>query len=201
MPKKNGSRAKSYAFLGLAFLGGLLGGLVSTWLSSPAPAAADNRGALVAGELRLADDSGRTRLLMTLVRGKPRLLMLDDAGEYRLEMGLGETGEPHIWLRDSDGAAKVQVALTAKGLPAFRLADQRGRERAILGLSESGDPTMILRDESGRDRLALWRDQKEGGLALADAQGRPIGAFSAAENGPARLSFFGANGRAYRVVE
>jgi|GEM_PF-2386524 len=201
MSQNNGGRGKNCLLLGLTFLGGLSGGLLSFWLSAPAPAVADSRKTLVAGELRLADDSGRTRLLMTLVRGKPRLFMLDDAGEYRLEMGLGETGEPHIWLRDSDGASKVQVALTAKGRPAFRLADQRGRERAILGLSENGDPTIILRDESGRDRLALWRDQKESGLALADSEGRPIGAFSAGEKGPARLSFFGANGEAYRVVE
>lgn len=188
-------------FLGLAFLGGLLGGLMASWLTAAPPASADSQKALVAGELRLADDSGRTRLLLTLVRGKPRLFMLDEAGEYRLEMGLGEAGEPHIWLRDQDGAAKVQVALTAKSRPAFRLADHRGRERAILGLSEAGDPTMILRDEQGRDRLALWRDKKEGGLALADEQGRPIGAFSAVRNGPARLSFFEPGGRAYKVVE
>lgn len=201
MPQIDGSRSKNSLLLGLAFLGGLLGGLVSTWLTSAPPAEADSSRALVAGELRLADDSGRTRLLMTLVRGKPRLFMLDEAGEYRLEMGLGEAGEPHIWLRDADGAAKVQVALTGRGRPAFRLADQRGRERAILGLSESGDPTMILRDESGRDRLALWRDKKEGGLALADPEGRPIGAFSAGEKGPARLSFFGTDGQAYKIIE
>jgi hypothetical protein len=51
---------------------------------------------LVAGELRLADESGRARLSLTLVRDKPRLFMLDDNGEYRLEMGLGSSGEPHI---------------------------------------------------------------------------------------------------------
>lgn len=195
------SSPKNHLFLGLAFLAGLLGGLAGSWLMTAPPASADGQRALVAGELRLADDSGRTRLLLTLVRGKPRLFMLDDAGEYRLEMGLGEAGEPHLWLRDREGAAKVQVALTAKGRPAFRLADHRGRERAILGLSEAGDPTMILRDESGRDRLALWRDKKEGGLALADEQGRPIAAFSAAAGQPARLSFFKPGGPAYKIVE
>lgn len=187
--------------MAMAFLAGLTGGLAACWLTSAAPASADNRRALVAGELRLTDESGRTRLLLTLVQGKPRMFMLDDAGEYRMEMGLGASGEPHIWLRDHEGAAKVQVALTAKGRPAFRLADHRGRERAILGLSESGDPTMILRDESGRDRVALWRDSKEGGLALADESGRPIAAFSAGSGAPARLSFFGEDGRAYRIVE
>ncbi len=198
-PRNSAGRAP--ALLLMAFLAGLGGGLTAAWLGSPAPASADNSRALVAGELRLADENGRTRLLLTLLRGKPRLFMLDDAGEYRLEMGLGDKGEPHIWLRDGDGAAKVQVALTGSGRPAFRLADQRGRERATLGLSESGDPTMILRDESGRDRMALWSDKKESGLALADNQGRPIAAFSAAEGQRGRVSFFEIDGQAYKVLE
>lgn len=188
-------------FLGLAFLCGLMGGLAATFLLSAAPAEADSQKALVAGELRLADENGRTRLLLTLVRGKPRLFMLDDDGEYRLEMGLGNTGEPHIWLRDREGAAKVQVALTAKGRPAFRLADHRGRERASLGLSEAGDPTMILRDENGSDRVALWHDKSDGGLALADKEGRPTAAFGSHKNGRAHLSFFGPDGTAYTIID
>jgi hypothetical protein len=179
----------------------LAGGILGGFLSAPPAASADSREALVAGELRLADESGRTRLLLTLARGKPRLFMLDEAGEYRLEMGLGDKGEPHIWLRDQDGASKVQVALTPAGRPAFRLADQKGRERAFLGLSAGGDPTMILRDAAGRDRLALWSDKREEGLALADKDGRPIAAFSAAEGGRGRLSFFGSDGTAYQVLQ
>jgi hypothetical protein len=139
--------------------------------------------------------------LLTLAQGNPRLFMLDEAGEYRLEMGLGKQGEPHIWLRDQDGASKVQVALTPAGRPAFRLADEKNRERVSLGLSEAGDPAMILRDEAGRDRVALWSDKREEGLALADKEGRPIAAFSAAEGGRARVSFFGADGTAYNSLE
>ena len=187
-------------FTALALAAGLMGGLAGSHLTA-ASARADHQEVLTTGELRLVDDSGRTRLLLTLVRGKPRLLMLDDVGEYRLEIGLGEAGEPHIWLRDKEGAAKIQAALNAQGRPAFRLVDQRGRERAALGLSADGHPTMIFRDDQGRDRLALWRDRKESGLALAVGQGRPLAVLSAGEDNRPRLTFFDDQGRAYRVVD
>jgi len=187
-------------FAALALAAGFLGGLAGASLTA-APARADHQAVLSAGELRLVDDSGRTRLILTLVRDKPRLLMLDEDGEYRLEMGLGQAGEPHLWLRDREGAAKIQVALNAQGRPAFRLADQKGQERAALGLSASGHPTMIFRDDQGRDRLALWRDQKESGLVLAVGQNRPLAALSAGEDDLPRLTFFNSQGQAYRVLD
>ncbi len=190
----------NFTWWAAAFICGLGGGLAGSRLTA-APIRAEVPPVVITSELRLTDDTGRTRLLLTLMRGKPRLFMLDEAGEYRLEMGLGETGEPHIWLRDQDGAAKVQVVLTPKGLPAFRLADHQGQERATIGLSDSGHPTMILRDENGRDRLALWRDARDSGLALASRQGHPVAALSASEDDHPRLIFFDAQGRASLTVE
>jgi hypothetical protein len=146
--------------------------------------------ALVAGELRLTDETGRTRLLMTLVRGKPRMFMLDDSGEYRLEMGLGQEGEPHVWLRDADGASKVQLALSGRGLPSLTLADQKKRERAVLALSREGEPTFLMRDDKGSDRVAVWRDKDTGGLALADPGGKTVLMISAKDGQRAEVQVF-----------
>lgn len=180
--------------LGKIFMAGLLAGFLGAAgfqaLSSATAARAQDPRLLITGELRLTDNSGRTRLLLTLVRDKPRLFMLDNNGEYRLEMGLGETGEPHIWLRDADGAAKVQVALTGKGLPSFTLADRQGRDRAVLALSQSGEPTLILRDPKGEDRVALWRDAKGEGLALADDKGKALTTLSVADGASPTLTFY-----------
>jgi hypothetical protein len=181
----------------ISALAGFLGAAFFWYLTSASEAKAQAPSILTTGELRLTDDGGRTRLLLTIMRNKPRLFMLDSNGEYRLEMGLGETGEPHIWLRDKDGAAKVQVALTGKGLPSFALADQKGRERAVMALSQNGEPTFIMRDPEGRDRVALWRDGKGEGLALADKNGQAQLALSVLEGQVPGLTYF-KNGQAYQ---
>jgi hypothetical protein len=62
---------------------------------------ATSQKALVAGELRLTDGSGRTRLLLTFVRDKPSLFLLDNNGDYRLEMGLGSSGDTYLWRREN----------------------------------------------------------------------------------------------------
>ncbi len=173
----------------LTFLAALGGGMIGAWFSA-SPATANNQATLIAGELRLTDENGKTRLLLTMLREKPRLLMLDQNGEYRLEMGLGETGEPHIWLRDNDGAAKIQVSLTATGKPSLSLSDHRGNERAIWALSDEGDPTIIFKDRNNKDRIAMWYDEKNSGLALANKNGYPIASLSAKKNEAAKLLFF-----------
>jgi hypothetical protein len=167
------------------FIGAALHGAVSGL-----PVMAQAAQPLTTNELRLTDASGRARMLLALLRDKPRLLMLDSEGEYRLEMGLGDSGEPHVWLRDEAGAAKIQVALTGKGLPSFTLADQKGRIRAVIALSQEGDPTLIMRDPEGRDRVALWRDSNGEGLALADERGRAVTALNAPDATSPSLTFY-----------
>jgi hypothetical protein len=175
------SPPSTLVFFLLALAAGAGGAWIFNLWEGEAAAQDPSQKAVIAGEMRLVDEGGRARLLLTLVRGKPRLFMLDDRGEYRLEMGLGESGEPHVWLRDQDGASKIQLALTSKGLPSITLADQRGKVRAILALSQEGEPTFLLKDRDGAERVAMWRNNNTEGLALADETGAPIAAFSAAD--------------------
>ena len=172
-------------FLG-AFLFSLASGSPGA-AQGPEPAPAVKT--LVAGDLRLVDEKGVTRLVMALVLGKPRLLMLDEQGQFRLELGLGSGGEPRVWLRDQDGASKAQMALTPQGIPSFTLADQKGRDRAVLALTKDGEPTFVLRDQNGADRVAIWRGVNDEGLALADQKGDPIAYLTVQDGGVPSLSY------------
>jgi hypothetical protein len=87
---------------------GLVGGFLGARIQQP-QARAESAGLVLASELRLVDDSGRTRALLSLLRGKPRFIMLDDEGEFRMEFGLGATGEPQVWMRDRAGRIRTRI--------------------------------------------------------------------------------------------
>jgi hypothetical protein len=165
-------RKQFFWVLLVAALAGFSGGAVSNWFFQT-PVQAGNSNLITAGELRLVDDSGRTRALLSLLRGKPRLIMTDDHGEFRIELGLGPDGEPTLWLRDREGKARGRLSLSVIGSPGLEFIDPGGRSRCTLSLDEQGDPSLFLRDAQGRDRLALWEEKEKLGLALADPKGRP----------------------------
>ncbi|MDR2198960.1 MAG: hypothetical protein LBR53_05810 [Deltaproteobacteria bacterium] len=192
------SSRRPWLFVLLSLVSGFLGAFLFSLTADPAVNAlraqeetvrGDPRQTLIAGELRLADEQGRSRLVIALVLGKPRILMLDEQGQYRLELGLGNSGEPRVWLRDQDGASKAQVALTPQGIPSFTLADQKGRDRAILALTKGGEPTFVLKDQNGADRVAVWRGERDEGVALADGSGKAIAYLSVEDGGIPALSY------------
>lgn len=141
-------------------------------------------------ELRLVDERGRTRALLSLLRGSPRLIMTDEQGEFRLELGLGAQGRPVLSLRDQEGRPRTTVSVQSGGAPVILLNDDQGRKRASLSLSADGSPALIMSDKSGKDRLAVWQEAGEQGLALADENGSPRAAL-ALKSGETSLAFYG----------
>ena len=63
---------------------------------------------ITANAFRLKDENGRTRaLLTTLDNGKPSLLLFDDKGQSRLEVGLQADGAPRFVLNCEDDITVV----------------------------------------------------------------------------------------------
>lgn len=173
---------------------GLAGGALVNLFPAPMARAQDSM-MITTSELRLVDESGRTRALLSLLRGRPRLIMTDDNGEFRIEIGLSYNGNPALWLRDSEGKPRIQLALNATENPNMILSDSNGRGRIALGLGADDSPAMILRDHMGRDRLALWQESQELGLALADEEGRPRAGLAIKEGRKPTLSFHNSKGK------
>lgn len=169
---------------------GLLGGLLSNWLWST-PAVADTSKMLTLNELRLVDEVGRTRALLSLLRGRPRLILSDQNGEFRLELGLEVDDQPEIVLRDQNGKARARFCLNGQGGPELSLSDNAGRRRATLDLGRTGAPALILRDDLGQDRLAVWQEANEMGVALADGSGNPRAGLILGQDDTPSLAFYG----------
>ena len=172
---------------------GLVGGFLGARFQQPV-ARAESAGLVLASELRLVDDNGRTRALLSILRGKPRFIMLDDNGEFRMEFGLGAAGEPQMWMRDRDGHIRTRVFLNETGGPGIRFLDTDGKVRTAFGLSKAGSPTLIMRDASGRDRVALWQEEGELGLSLADSAGLPRASLALKQDRPS-LAFYDTAGK------
>jgi hypothetical protein len=69
-----------------------------------------------------------------------------------------------------------------------------------MALSQAGDPTFIMRDPAGKDRVALWRDGKGEGLALADQKGQARLALAVQDGQDPTLTFY-KNGEAYQTIK
>ena len=66
--------------------------------------------------VRLADDTGRTRVFVGAMRGMARIGMADEEGLQRLLIGLSHKGEPSVTLYD-DSQKRVWTAEATKARP------------------------------------------------------------------------------------
>lgn len=188
------TRSQFVTVLIVTALFGILGGGLVNWAAQSAPPS-PSPALITATELRLVDETGRTKALLSILRGKPRLILIDDNGEFRMELGLGTAGEPAVVMRDRDGKVRSQLHLATSGQPGFRLSDGSGRVRANLGLGSEGTPGLIFSDDAGKDRLALWQEKDELGLAMADADGRPRSGLTIKKNERPALVFYDRDGK------
>ncbi|MDP1797182.1 MAG: hypothetical protein Q8K78_06860, partial [Planctomycetaceae bacterium] len=103
-------------------------------------------------ELRLVDDDGHPRMLLTLAgNGHPKILMLDADGRVRAQytaelLAFEDRGTPRVWLGANnhlqlfDGSGTHRVDLSANGSGSFlKLKPGSGRAFARIGVSNTGE--------------------------------------------------------------
>lgn len=125
---------------------------------------AGSDGALVGRSLKLLDDQGRLRVLMTTNAG---LSFLDPNGRAGATLGPDNSGAPGLVLNGA--ASRAVLNVNADG-PALTLMGERGKLRGILGVV-SGQPGLVFFDGDERERARLAVVEGSGYGMLRDADG------------------------------
>lgn len=141
----------------------LVGALVLALLSALLVGAGDD-GVVTGRSLKLLDDQGRVRVLLTPASG---LSFLDGAGKARAILGLDGDGGPGLVLYGDGSRAILNVNRDG---PALSLTGARGGLRAILALVK-GQPGLVFFDEQERERVHLAVAGGSGHGQLRDADG------------------------------
>lgn len=97
--------------------------------------------------LRLVDEDGAERALLTADRDGPTLIFHDRAGAVRMKLSLAESG-PGITLADDKGHTRAWLGFTKDALR-IGFADENGNSRAFFGVMRSGEPVAKFYDEDG----------------------------------------------------
>ena len=97
--------------------------------------------------LRLVDEDGAERAVLTADRDGPTFLFHDRSGTVRLKLSLADSG-PGMTLADEKGHTRAWLGFTKEALR-IGFADDDGNSRAFFGVMKSGQPVAKFYDEAG----------------------------------------------------
>ena len=135
---------------------------------------AGDDGVLTGRTLKLVDDQGKVRVLLTPASG---LSFLEPSGKARAILGLDGDGGPGLVLYGDGSRAILNVNRDG---PALAMTGERGGLRAILALVK-GQPGLVFFDGEERERVHLAVDAGNGHGQLRDAAGATTWQVPAAE--------------------
>jgi hypothetical protein len=146
----------------LALLAGLAGGLISR-LFWPVDQAKGQPGPVRTTNLSLVDDRGRQRAVLTLIGGRPMLVLSDELSQptgdtilrARLAVGILKDGAPGLELADGNGKKRALFSVTADGVSLLELTVRNSNARATLNAPTDGNASLEFFDRTGT-RTAQW---------------------------------------------
>ena len=102
------------------------------------------------------------------------VVLKDDNGVARAELGLGADGAAMLALRDQNQIDRLLLTVRGGGAPGLAFADQEGRRRIVLGLLADETGNMVFADGEGTMRAVLGLSDGDGAnLVFADQGGVP----------------------------
>jgi hypothetical protein len=100
--------------------------------------------------LRIVQQDGRERIVLTAVPGVPDMTFLDPAGNTRLTLDIADDSKPVLAISES-GAARGRLTLGIEnGSPILQLYDREGTRRVTIGVPRDVGALIRIYDEEGK---------------------------------------------------
>src|SRR5262245_36580745 len=107
---------------------------------------------LLVRTLRVVDEGGKDRIILTAERGIPDMTFLDPAGHARLTLDIAEDQKPVLMVSDK-GLKSNRVTLGMEGKsPVVQIYDAEAKKGISLSVPTVGSPLIRVFDEDGKMR-------------------------------------------------
>jgi hypothetical protein len=105
--------------------------------------------------LRIVDDAGKDRIVLTAEPSVPDMTFFDPSGKSRLTLDVAKDRRPVLLFADETGkeSNRLTLGLEDEGHPTLLLYDGAGRKRVVIGVPREGGPVLRVLDESGKLRM------------------------------------------------
>jgi len=105
--------------------------------------------------VRIVEQNGRERIILTAVPGVPDMTFLDPSGHTRLTLDIADDNKPMLVVSES-GQAKGRLTLGIEnGSPMLQLYDRDGVRRVTLGVPKDIGSLIRIYDEGGKLQARL----------------------------------------------
>jgi hypothetical protein len=100
--------------------------------------------------LRVVDDTGKDRIVLTADPNQADMIFFDPSGKSRLTLDVARDRRPVLIFANESGkeSNRLVLGLEDEGHPSLMLYDKNGRKRVTFGIPKEGGPVIRVLDEN-----------------------------------------------------
>jgi hypothetical protein len=99
--------------------------------------------------LRVVDQEGKERIVLTADPKVPDMIFYDPAGKSRLMLDIADDHKPVLSFAEAGSESRLTLGLE-DGTPMLNLFDQAGKKRVAFGIPKAGGPVIRVMDANER---------------------------------------------------
>jgi hypothetical protein len=101
--------------------------------------------------LRIVDQAGKDRIVLTAEAGIPDMTFLDPSGKSRLTLDIADDQRPVLFFSEpGKESGRLTIGLEQEGVPMLQLYDGAGKKRITFGIPKEGGPVLRVLDKDER---------------------------------------------------